>query len=185
MDNRGELWITSALRFFIIEDVMRHLNYSELLHVEADNMLYGKLSDIIPVLRSNYTSLAATPASARLHFVTASVLWINNKQSLINFNDYLIDIAYNVTDTWTTYKQWLRRFACCKYGGIDPDTNGFGIKPFAVNEMSLLAYFHYKYPANLTFFPVVPTYDYISNRHVINISAFAPGGVEVIRKFII
>ena len=184
-DNHGELWITSALRFFIMEDVMRHLNYSEMFHVEADNMLYGKISDIIPILRSSYISLAATPLTASLLFVTASVFWINNKQSLIKFNDYLMDIVYNRTDIGKRYKQWLRKFACCNYGGIDPDKNGLGIKPFAINEMSLLAYFHYKYPKNLTFFPVVPTYDYIKNRYVINISDFAPGGLEVLRKFLL
>ena len=40
----GALWMTSAQRFFSIEDVMIHKGYTEMLHVEADNLLYGKVS---------------------------------------------------------------------------------------------------------------------------------------------
>eukprot|EP01031_Cornospumella_fuschlensis_P038396 gene38396-46663_t len=39
-DNSSELWLTSALRFFVLEDLMRAKGYKELLHVEADNMLF-------------------------------------------------------------------------------------------------------------------------------------------------
>ena len=40
----GALWMTSAQRFFSIEDVMIHKGYTEMLHVEADNLLFGKVS---------------------------------------------------------------------------------------------------------------------------------------------
>ena len=39
----GALWMTSAQRFFNIEDVMIHKGYPEMLHVEADNLLFGKV----------------------------------------------------------------------------------------------------------------------------------------------
>lgn len=40
----GDLWMTSAQRFFSMEDFMITKGYTEMLHVEADNMLYGKVS---------------------------------------------------------------------------------------------------------------------------------------------
>jgi hypothetical protein len=42
--HNGALWMTSAQRFFSMEDVMIHKGYTEMLHVEADNLLYGKVS---------------------------------------------------------------------------------------------------------------------------------------------
>ena len=39
----GDLWMTSASRFFTIEDFMISRGYTELLHFEADNMIYGKV----------------------------------------------------------------------------------------------------------------------------------------------
>ena len=69
-----------------------------------------------------------------------------------------------------------RYFACCKYGGINPDKDGKGIKPFAVNEMSMLAYYHELHPDQMMLLPVVPAYKYLRNRWVINISDFGPYG---------
>lgn len=48
-DNDNELWLTSALRFLIIEDFMIALNYHELIHVEADNMIHGQMTDILDI----------------------------------------------------------------------------------------------------------------------------------------
>lgn len=50
-DYGGELWITSALRFFSLEDIMLAHNYTEMMHVEADNLLYGRLTTILPDIR--------------------------------------------------------------------------------------------------------------------------------------
>lgn len=40
----GDLWMTSASRFFTIEDFMISRGITELLHFEADNMIYGKVN---------------------------------------------------------------------------------------------------------------------------------------------
>jgi hypothetical protein len=39
------LWIASAQRFFTMEDYMISKGCSEMIHVEADNLLYGKVSN--------------------------------------------------------------------------------------------------------------------------------------------
>lgn len=48
----ADLWTTSAMRFFQLEDFMIKLNYQELIHVEADNMIYGQMTDLLPTLRT-------------------------------------------------------------------------------------------------------------------------------------
>ena len=42
----GDLWLLSSTRFFHLEDYMIKHNRTELLHVEADNLLYGKVNQL-------------------------------------------------------------------------------------------------------------------------------------------
>ena len=53
-----------------------------------------------------------------------------------------------------------------------------GLKPFAINEMSLMAYFHELFPQSFNLLSVVPTYPYLKNRHIIDVGAYAPDGKE-------
>lgn len=178
-DYAGELWITSALRFFILEDIMKSQGYTEILHVEADNTLYGRLTTILPILRSSYP-LAATPLTANMGMVTASVFWVSTLETLLHFNKYMMDLIMDRDFMYKKFLGWLRHYACCKKGGIDPDENGMGIKPFAINEMSMLANYHRLYPEIFKFFPVVPSYTaFPMRRPFCNISTFAPNGREV------
>ncbi|MGB4191692.1 MAG: hypothetical protein WBJ81_04005, partial [Rickettsiales bacterium] len=171
--------MTSALRFFILEDIMVSHGYTEMLHVEADNMLYGRLTSILPILRTDYT-LAATPLTANKFLITASVFWVSSPAALLHFNKYMMDLILNTDDLYKQYLGWMRRYACCKKGGVDPDENGNGIKPFAINEMSMLANYHRLYPDVFRLLPVAPSYgSYIIRRPFCNVSDFAPGGREV------
>ena len=178
LDYGGELWITSALRFFNMEDIMISQGYDEMLHVEADNLLYGSITSLLPILRTGYKGLAATPLNSNKTFITASVLWISSLKALQKFNDYLLGLASNYNNGWKNYLKWLRPYGCCKKGGIDPDKDGNGIKPYAINEMSMLAYYHHIQPNEFKLLPVVSTYNYILNRHVCNMSDFGPNGHE-------
>ena len=44
VDDDDALWLLSATRFFHLEDYMISHNRTELLHVEADNLIYGKVN---------------------------------------------------------------------------------------------------------------------------------------------
>ena len=58
----------------------------EMIHVEADNLLYGSMSSLLPILRAGYKySMAATPLNSNKSFITASVLWISSLLSLQKF----------------------------------------------------------------------------------------------------
>ena len=148
-DGYGELWITSATRFLHIEDTMRHLHYSEAFHVEADNLLYGSLAQLVPSFRLHYPGLAATPLTANKHMMTASLLWIPSFASLATFNDFLLSLGRHNESAYNKYVDWLRPKACCRWGGPGHrrDANGTlmeghtGVKPFMINEMTIMAYY--------------------------------------------
>lgn len=175
VDGGAELWLTSAYRFFYLEDLMIHHGLHEVMHVEADNTLYGKVSQLLPVLRTQYAGLAATPLNDNLSFITASVFWISSLSALRKFNDYLLDLGKRDVG-WKAYLTWLRPYGCCKHGGIDVDAKGLGIKPFAVNEMSMLAFYHHIHPEEFKLFPITPTHAYFQSRHVCNMSQYSPHG---------
>jgi hypothetical protein len=159
-----------------MEDIMTKYGYKEIIHVEADNLLYGKLTNILNTLRTGYPGLAATPLNDNKSFITASVFWISSFAALKKFNDFLLALGRNANKELDEYLTWLRPYGCCKKWGINPDKNGNGIKPFAVNEMSMLGYYHHLYPKDFYLFPVVPKHPYFMNRHVCNMSAFGPEG---------
>jgi hypothetical protein len=138
-------------------------------------------TDLLPALRSGYPGLAATPLNSNKTFITASVLWIATIAALVKFNNFLLDLGRNTKGEWKFYLNWLRPFACCRsaaQGGIDV-IDGKGLKPSAINEMSMLAYYRHLYPKDFMVFPVVPQHDYILNRHITNLSAWGPSGHEV------
>jgi hypothetical protein len=203
-DNKNELWMTSALRFFILEDLMTAKGWQEVLHIEADNLLYVQVHKLLPALRKHYP-LAATPLSAAESLITASVFWISKLRHLNTLTSFLVQIAQGKVDLesaqqiireneqlhphptaaptkyfstsdsnrnarysqmsrfqlnkkalsqskthqgypfdqnlYVDYITWLRPFACCKVGGIAADENNIGLKPYAINEMSMLAFF--------------------------------------------
>lgn len=76
-----DLWVTSAQRFFSMEDFMISKNYTEMLHVEADNLLYGKVSSHHCSSRSNFCCLLCI-GSCNLNFYLSVV--ITSTQSRFN-----------------------------------------------------------------------------------------------------
>ena len=172
IDGGSELWMTSALRFFYLEDMMLRRNYTEIMHVEADNLLYGNIASLLGTLRSSYRGLAATPLTEKGVFITASVFWVSHVDHLIKFNDFLLELGRNTNKRWDDYLEWMRPHA----GKTAANGNKF-IKPFAINEMSMLAYYHSLYPQELKLLPVVPTYNnYLVSKHVGNMSEWSPIG---------
>jgi len=100
------LWTMSAVRFFLLEDLMRKHNFDNLLHIEGDNLLFGKVAlDTIPYFRRGYPRLAATILAP--HLATASVLWVGELPALSDFNDWMLTLALNNTKSLQNYIDWL------------------------------------------------------------------------------
>jgi hypothetical protein len=170
--DRRQLWLTATHRFFYLEDIMHKLGFLELLHVEADNLIYGQISSVLPELRSNYRGLAVTPLNQRLSFLTASVLWVNSTSSLSAFNDFLEELANPSLPLWKQYLAWLKAVGWAK--GADEMTHG--VQPFAINEMSMLAFYRQLRPDILHLLPVVAPFAYGLHRYVMDLNLHTPTG---------
>ena len=179
-----ELFLTSAQRFFILEDVMTSLKYHEAFHLELDNMLYENISKHLSILRGSYTALTATPLShPNYGLTTASVFWVPRLDLLEKFNKFLLQLAAQGT-VWMSYINWSRHHGgCCKRkGGLySQKDGGGGLKPFFISEMSMLTYYRELYHDSTLFsFPILPYCGlYPTNRFVQNSTEYAVSGRKV------
>jgi len=197
---------TSLYRYFMLEDYMTRNKVAHVLHFESENMIYGDMFPLLSTLRSsekNYGSkvLAVAP-SIHKRFLSASTLWIGSLGALHDFNEFLLLIFRNSTNEFSKYTTWLHEFACCKDKGLFPDANGVGLKPWALSDMTLLAYYRHLYHGRVKLFPTLP-FDKkhfkteVHNSHLtsnnasansghhhlkhlhLNISLYSQGGLEV------
>lgn len=86
------LYAHSMTRFMYLQDLMKVRKYTHIMHVEADNMLYGKLSNLVSALASSerYSrGLAATPLTWDGCLITASVLWVPSLEAMEHFTGFL------------------------------------------------------------------------------------------------
>ena len=158
-----DILFTSLYRFFMLEDYMSNRNLtSNVLQLESDSFLYGDLSLLLPQLR-RYPKLALNP-SIHKKFLSASVLWVGDISSLRTFNNFLLSLGRNGTGELIHYTEWLREFACCKtaaHGGLFADEEGHnGIKPWAVSDKTLLAYYRHLHHREIALFPILPHGDF-------------------------
>ena len=187
----AELYLTSAQRFFVLEDIMLSLHIKEVVHLELDNLLYAPISPYVHILRQAYTSITATPLTHPMYgLTTASVLWVPKVEALTLFTTFLQRLARKGKE-WVRYIEWARRNGgCCKRkGGLYANSDGGnGIRPFFVNEMTFLTYYRHGSIGSqgsgsggrLLYFPVLPYCgQYPMNRFVQNSTVYAAGGGSV------
>ena len=140
------LWLASALRFFYLEDFMKKYACRELIHIEADNMIYGRISGIVGALRKHYVGIAATPLTSRKTFITASIFWVANLKSLCDFNDYLLDLGAAEGDQWSNYLLYMKKSGYSDRRRYAKRNNKLaGVGPASINEMSMLGFYKVKY----------------------------------------
>lgn len=157
---RSQLWLYSTLRFLLLEDFMNIYGHNSFIHVEGDVMLYGNLNNhrIISQLVSKYAGLAATPLTKQ--FTTASVLWCSDKKYMEHFNNYLLALTAGQVHEkkknrggnqvlWDKYKYWLITNTEGNIDGV--------LKPYAINEMSILSYYQTIYPRYIRSFQIIPS----------------------------
>jgi hypothetical protein len=85
----------------------------------------------------------------------------------------------HLNQLWREYITFLVRNGGSKPGhGVDSVSREIGVKPFAINEMSILAYYRYRNNSLLYNLPVTPPFNYYTNRYVCNMADFSPGGVQ-------
>jgi hypothetical protein len=184
-DGDNELWYTSATRFFHLYDYMLHRNLQEAIHLEADNLLYSNFSATsshVKTLRMKRAyPMAITPLVANKHLLTASFFWVGQRDVFLNLLQYFVHLATKTPRTlWDQYVNYLRRYETSRRQGVEPDAFGRTIKPFAINEMTMLAYYHVLHNDQLVFLSVVPYYaEYKVFRPFCDLKTFQPTGSEV------
>ena len=85
---RGGFWRASAERLFVVSDLLALIGADEALHLENDNLVYFNAHALLPVLRSRYPSMAATPLADRGSdgfSATAGFLYIGHRAALDHF----------------------------------------------------------------------------------------------------
>lgn len=155
-DADGHLYLTSLARFIHLEGLMTVSKkgslkcvdgrtvppLQELLLVESDNLLFADITAMLPRIRESYFHLAGVIQS-NMNLV-GSVLYVANEMAITKFNTFVSDMAHNATKfeeftTYCAYHQNRKRVP----GGLPPyDHRGWGLPRYAVNEMSILLYYH-------------------------------------------
>ena len=152
------LYVTSLQRFFILEDLMNLRKYSQVFHVEADNLLYFSLKDMLPVLQSLYPQITVTPLNVDERMTTASVVWIPSIETLSNFTTFVLQLLNTESEVFKGFRALNEIHSRCT---ADHDRcilkiNGVGMKLYSLNEMTFLAYYKYLYPQQMLYFALLP-----------------------------
>jgi len=180
-----DLLLTSLYRYFMLEDYMAYNNITgHVLQLDADTMLYSDPATFGTSLRKGYPRLGLAPSIHR-RFLSASTMYIGSRSALRKMNAFFAYVASNKTGvvsgggnlgmnnpleaTSSTapvqtglqqYASWLRSFACCKavsQGGLLSLNGVEGVRPWAVNDMTLLAFYRLKLGhREVGLFPLLP-----------------------------
>lgn len=147
-DSENGLWLLAATRFFHIFDWMTAANASNVFHIEGDTLLYRDFTPTtVTTIQQTFPTLAVTPSYINMAFLVAAVMWMSSVQQLTPFVSFVVDLVKDTNHVKSEYSQWLLdRFP-------HRDNAGHRIP----NEMSMMAFFHYRYPDKLAILPVLPT----------------------------
>jgi len=168
---KQDLWLYSAVRFFILEEIMLTYNISSVIHLEADNLLYGDTSLVVNELTTKYnSSLVATPLHTRILYITASILWVPNLSILESFNNFIIKLVKSkgslTNNSWAAYMEFL-----LSHGGKKKDGT---VSIYAINEMSMMAFYRMAHMDRFMLFPVIPHYNFPVHKFFANLNLFVP-----------
>jgi len=170
-----DLLLTSLYRYFMLEDYMTYNNITgHVLHLDADTMLYADPAVFGAALRAGYPRLGLA-TSIHKRFLSASAMYIGSRSALRKMNQFFASVASNKTGlgapavggsgsgsggtALSNYASWLRSFACCKpvsQGGLLSHNGVEGVRPWAVSDMTLLAYYRHKNHKEVSLFPLLP-----------------------------
>ena len=155
-----DVLLTSLYRYFMLDDYMLHNNVTgHVLHLDADTMLFADVASLAKKLQAGYPRLGLTPSIHR-RFLSASAMYVGSQAALHKMNAFFLSVAANKTSTGLSqYATWLRGFACCKpvaQGGLLSQDGVEGVRPWAVSDMTLLAFYRSHFHREVRLFPVLP-----------------------------
>ena len=89
---REGFWKFSTERLFVLEDYMEFAKISECIHIENDNMIYFRLEHMLPILRREYTGLAAPYLGNEE--MTFGILYVRELAALYDLNVFLLGLSH-------------------------------------------------------------------------------------------
>lgn len=160
-----DLLLTSLYRYFMLNDYMTYSNIEgHVLHLDSDTMLYGNIASMATSLAAGYPRLGLAP-SIHKRFLSATTMYIGSRAALRKMNSFFTSLVSNSSSSsgaavLTGYATWLRTFSCCRpvsQGGMLSHNGVDGVRPWAVNDMTMLAYYRMKHHGEIKLFPILPS----------------------------
>lgn len=56
---RNGFWHVTAERFLVIHDFMKHTGFTDVIHIEYDNLIYIDIKELLPIFRKHYQHIGA------------------------------------------------------------------------------------------------------------------------------
>jgi hypothetical protein len=171
---RGGFWRYTTERLMVLAEVMEYLDIDEAFHMENDNMLYGRLSELLPDIRDLYPQLASSFIGGDQ--ATAAFLYVREKRALKPFLDFVVENPgmNDMESLWTFAAKYGRNKLAllpadpittkhtkieevCRLGGVfDGGPHGQvlggtdnGHAPGFINDRSNVAKYRYKWDVDL------------------------------------
>ena len=123
----------------------------------------------VPLLQQNFPNLGVSSLNVDETLLDATIMWIGNSDALRKLTTSISQLIAGENNVYGDYLKWVRPYGCCKKNGIDPDSEGYGIQPFAININSYLAFYRFTYPFELLLFPPAASNEYQFNRYKIRV----------------
>jgi hypothetical protein len=91
----NNFWKYAMERFFIVEEVMRYYNLSDIIHLEVDNLIYFEYDSLLPVFKEVSKNIAILAPSDNSTRYIAGICYIPTITSISYMNLYLAEYSYN------------------------------------------------------------------------------------------
>ena len=107
-DYRGGFWHAAAERFMAISDYMEHTGFTDIIHIEYDNLVYMNISNLLPVFQKHYKHIAVpTDSPGR---VIPSFMYFRDADSIQHMINFMVDNVPNFTNEMQLLKAYMNAF---------------------------------------------------------------------------
>jgi hypothetical protein len=107
-DYRGGFWHAAAERFMAISDYMEHTGFTDIIHIEYDNLVYMNISHLLPVLQKHYKHIAVpTDSPGR---VIPSFVYFRDVESIHHMTNFMVDNVPKFTNEMQLLKAYMNVF---------------------------------------------------------------------------
>lgn len=89
-DFRDGFWLKTTQRFFVVEDVMRALGLTNIIHLESDVLIYDDPNSLALLLQQSYSGMATTFLDESL--CVPGLVYIPDAAAMAGFTDFIMPL---------------------------------------------------------------------------------------------